>query len=255
MYWVDNLSPYKIGDIFCCSFSTVTNRMKEFGIKFKNNSLARQRYPKSNFSGDLSEKAYMLGFRVGDLSVYKTNPESEFIVVRCHTTTTDQVEVIDKIFRDYGKVTVSVRGENNFHINCFLDNSFDFLIEKYPDLNQFIEPEQVYAFIAGYSDAEGYFGINQGKARFKIDSYDEKVTNWIGDSLAELGIRNIVKVISICRDKRNFGAKLYRLNINYGQDLLKFIDRIIKYCLHKKRVDQMNTCRDNITKRIGNASI
>ncbi|MEI8143746.1 MAG: LAGLIDADG family homing endonuclease [Candidatus Berkelbacteria bacterium] len=255
MYWTENLSPYKIGDIFGCSFSTITNRMREFGIKFKNHSLARQKYPRSNFSDDILEKSYMFGFRVGDLSVYKTNPRSEFIVVRCHTTTVDQVKVLEKMFGKYGRVTVSLSGDNNFHINCFLNDSFTFLLGKYPDMSQFTGAEQIYAFIAGYSDAEGYFGINQGKARFKIDSYDEVVMKWIGDNLARLGIRNIVKIISICRDKRNFGAKLYRLNVNYGADLLKLIDNIKKYCLHKTRINQMRICRKNIVKRIENGSI
>lgn len=246
LYWNQNLSPYKIGDMFGCSFSTITNRFKEFGIPFKNQSLARQKYPKQDFSGNSCEKAYMLGFRIGDLNVYKTSKKSEFIIVRCHTTCKDQLDLIEDLFEKYGKVTISQSG----HINCCLNNSFDFLVEKYGKYKILNRKEEIFSFIAGYIDAEGYFGLNQGKARLKVDSHDSEVLNWMSKKLELFGIRNKLKAISICDTKRSFGKELWRLNVNWAKDLLHLINCLKPYARHARRISQMKKCENNILERM-----
>src|SRR3989338_7042349 len=117
LYHEENLTPLKIGQRLGCSFKTVRNRLTEFGIPFKNPSIARMRYPKTDYSGSLADKAYMIGFRVGDLNVYMRSPASETIVVRCHTTQKEQVVVMQDLFDKYGKVSISPRGEH-LTVNC-----------------------------------------------------------------------------------------------------------------------------------------
>jgi len=78
-------------------------------------------YEKRPFSGSLEEKAYMIGFRLGDLNVYKPYKNSQIYVVRCHTTLQDQVEVIQSLFSPYGGVKIC-QSDNGFTINCFVDN-------------------------------------------------------------------------------------------------------------------------------------
>lgn len=246
LYWNKNLSPYKIGDMFGCSFSTITNRFKEYGIPFKNHSMARQKYPRQNFSGDLREKAYMLGFRIGDLNVYKTSESSEYIVVRCHTTSTDQINLIRNLFEKYGKVTTSQSG----HINCYLDSSFDFLLAKYGKYEDIGHKEDFFAFVAGYLDAEGYFGLNQGRARLKVDSYDSEVLKWMSKKMELFGIRNKLKVIGICKTERSLDKELWRINVNWAEDLLDLIHCLRPYARHAKRIDQMKLCEKNILERI-----
>ncbi|MCX6765124.1 MAG: hypothetical protein NT148_01115, partial [Candidatus Nealsonbacteria bacterium] len=89
----------------------------------------------------------------------------------------------------------------------------------------------------------------QGRARLKIDSYDKDVLLWISNKLSSYKIKNIFRVISICKDKRNFGKELCRLNVNYAQDLENLFCRINKYCLHKKRLKQIQLAQDNIKER------
>lgn len=246
LYWNQNFSPYKIGDMFGCSFSTITNRLKEFGIPFKSHSTARQKYPKQNFSGNLCEKAYILGFRIGDLNVYKTSESSEYIVARCHTTSIDQINLIKGLFEKYGKVTISQSGQ----INCHLNNSFNFLLDKYGKYEEMECKEEFFSFVAGYLDAEGYFGINQGRARMKVDSYDSEVLIWVSKRLELFGIRNKLKVISICETKRSFGKELWRINVNWAMDLLNLIQYLKPYARHGKRIKQIKLCEDNIRGRI-----
>lgn len=246
LYWKQNLSPYKIGDIYGCSFSTITNRFKEFGIPFKNHSLARQKYSKNDFSGDECEKAYMVGFRIGDLNVYKTSERSEFIIVRCHTTCFEQIELISGLFEKYGKISTSRSG----HINCYLNNSFDFLLEKYYKYKIFDEKDEFFSFVAGYLDAEGYFGINQGRARFKVDSYDSEVLRWMSKKMESFGIRNKCRLIGICKTKRSLGKELWRINVNWADDLKCLIEYLRPYAKHKRRINQMRVCEKNIIKRM-----
>ncbi|MDO8471965.1 MAG: hypothetical protein Q7S64_02355 [bacterium] len=248
-YWEKGLSPYKIAPIFNCSFSTVRNRLIDYGIALKDNSTARQKYRKTDFSGNRLEKAYLLGFRVGDLNVYKTNKNSKVVVVRCHTTTQEQLDVINGLFSKYGKVTIS---DNNgsYHVNCFLNETFNFMLEKRINLDQISGEEEFYSFFAGYLDAEGYIGLNQGRARLKIDSYDSEVMKWIHQKLDFYGIRNKTRVISLCSDKRSFGMELWRININFLEDLEKLFLRIKKYCLHRKRVAQIAIAEKNILARL-----
>lgn len=249
LYLKKGLSPYKIADLLNCSFSTVTNRLNEYKIPLKSNSVARQRYAKKDFLGSSRVRAYMIGFRIGDLNVYQTNPGSEVIIVRCHTTTTDQLDVIDELFGKYGKVTISQHADGSYHINCFLNKSFSFLLAKELDYSEIITTEDFYSFFAGYLDAEGYIGLGQGRARLKIDSYDKDILFWISKKLNSHKIRNIFRVISVCEDKRNFGKELCRLNVNYAQDLENLFCKIKKYSLHKKRLKQIQLAQDNIRER------
>ena len=104
LYYQEKKSKYKIGEIYKCSFKTVLNRMRDFRMVPLSRSIIQSTYDKKDFSGNLTEKAYLIGFRLGDLNVYKTTPNSEVIVVRCHTTVREQVELMRKLFNPYGKV-------------------------------------------------------------------------------------------------------------------------------------------------------
>ena len=69
LYIKENLTPNKIGEKLGCSFKTIRNRLKEYNIPFKDPAYARMTYAKKDFSGSLGEKAYIIGFRIGDLNV------------------------------------------------------------------------------------------------------------------------------------------------------------------------------------------
>ena len=105
LYYKENKSKYKIGDICGCSFKTVLNRMRDYGMEPVSRSIIQSKYKKFDFSGSDKDKAYIIGFRTGDLNVYKTTPKSQVIVVRCHTTNIEQVDVMEDIFKRYGQVT------------------------------------------------------------------------------------------------------------------------------------------------------
>lgn len=259
LYYKEKKSKYKIGEIYNCSFKTVLNRMREFDMKPLSRSIIQSRYFKNDFSENNIEKAYLIGFRLGDLNVYKTANHSEVIVVRCHTTRKEQVQLIKKIFSKYGKVSYKTDGKNNsFHVNCFLNNSFEFLLPKEDNVVDWIIEQNIYssAFAAGYIDAEGNFGVYSGRARFKIDSYDKNIILWFSDWLRNNNIlfpspRKIASKGYVYNKK--FGYKynkdLWRITVNSQESLLKLFGLIGHYLKHKKRIIDFNKCLKNLNER------
>lgn len=251
MYLIKGLSTSQIADLLSCSSVTIINRLKELGIKRINNSGKKIKYKRTNFSTNREEEAYLIGFRLGDLNIYKTK---ETIIARCHTTDINQVKLMKKLFVKYGHVGISI-GRVGFHINCFLNSSFEFLVPKEDLVPKWSLSKRnlFYSFIAGYTDAEGNFNISQGKARFKIDSYDLNVLSQIASNLVKLGIRAKYRIISV---KGRFLKKdLWRMGINEARSLLKFMLLLKKYLKHKKRLLDMNRCIRNVEARIKNGTV
>lgn len=260
MYWGEKLSARKIGKIFQCSETTIRNRLHDFRIAKKTASLARMRYDKKDFTGSQEFKAYLIAFRIGDMNVYQTSPQSDLIVARSNTTQFVQVDLIKNIFSPYGKVTVS-QGVHSININCYLNKTFDFLLPKNEQAWQWIKQSDScsWSFIAGYVDAEANFIINQGKARFKIDSYDYEILIWIHYYLNNNGVKAKLRCISE-KDKPTHWAKdlnkdLWRLDINSAYSLDFFIQSLRPYCQHATRINQMKLCEANIVERISKGSI
>ncbi len=258
LYWERNFSFAKIGKRFGCSWSTIANRFREHGVLTKGRAEMRQKYKKFPFKGTLEEKAYLMGFRLGDLNVYRPSLNSKIYVVRCHTTVRSQAVLVKSLFKRYGGVRICA-STNGFTINCFLNGSFSFLYGKnYPGW-VFRNPRTATAFTGGYTDAEGSFGVYQKRGRFKIDSYDFKILK----SISEFLIQNEIKVkfwrIASINTKRYGGSRwnkdLWRLNINEAKSLGKFISLVRSNLRHKGRINQTKMILSNLCLRKKNGSI
>lgn len=254
LYLNKNWSPKRIGARFNCDGITIRSRLKEAGIAFKSKSAAQTRYFKKDFNGSDTERAYMLGFRYGDLNVYRPQTTSEIFVVRCHSTHLAQEVVFKKMFGKYGKVTYS-RNIRSTHMSCYVNASFGFLLQKYNPLERdwlAAADNRMLAFIAGYIDAEGTFGLNQGKGRFKIDAYDVAILEDMHAFLVRNAIRSKFRMIlgkGVTKWGQPWRADLWRLEVNEALSLEKLIRAILPYCLHKKRVNDAKIVLRNIRNR------
>ncbi len=254
LYIDKNLTPKKIGKIFDCDSITIRNRLKEFKIKTKDPAFARIHTKRINFDNNLMNKAYMIAFRIGDLNVYKPSPKSQTIVVRCHTTQSDQVSIIENLFSPFGKITVSFNN-GDYHVNCFLNSTFSFLLPKSNEAWDWIKEndELIPSFIAGYVDAEANFILNQGRARFKVDSYDVDILSFISEWLISKGInakfRRIYKKGDVWKGNYPLNNDLWRLNINDMVSLMCFIKMLLPLIRHNKRRKDMEICLKNINER------
>lgn len=97
LYNNKKLSTYQIANLFHCSPNAILGKLKKTNIPRRTLSEsvsltnatrvvkiaeANTRYPKIDFNGSLEDKAYMIGFRLGDLNVLK-RPGGVTIVIQC----------------------------------------------------------------------------------------------------------------------------------------------------------------------------
>lgn len=255
LYLSKRLSTYQIGQIFHCNRQTISNNLTRFGIRKHSQSQARIKYHvRRDFNGSLEEKAYLLGFRLGDLNVYKPSVNSETIIIRCHSTAFEQRKLIQSLFKKYGRVTVSksIYGEN---INCFLNISFDFLLDKKDEIPAWVlqTKQTQLAFIAGYIDAEGTFQINQGRGRFALSSCDKMILSQIHNLLKSFDIVSIYRKIANKGEKSigryNFSNDVWRININTLHSLNIVISLLRPFLKHEKRLRDMLIVLQNLKQR------
>lgn len=261
LYLIKRLSTREIGLVFKCNRQTISNNLERLGIKKHSPAEARIRYHiRQDFNGSTEEKAYLVGFRLGDLNVYVPSSHSETIVARCHSTTKEQRSLMESLFGKYGKVTVSssIYGEN---INCFLNTSFLFLLPKEDKVPSWVYRTKatMLAFIAGYVDAEGTFQINQERGRFALSTCDKLLLEQIHTFLLKYGILSVYKKAANRGDrsigKYKFSNDVWRININQAHSLEKFIKLVKLYIKHEKRKRDMFTVLQNIAIRKEKGSI
>lgn len=253
-------SQQKIADKYSCSVTTIHNRLREGGIPFRSKSAAQNKYPKFDFNGTDVEKAYILGFRYGDLNVYQPTGASETIVVRSHSTHEVQCTLFRSLFDKYGHITRSQK-ENRIQLTCYLNNSFSFLLTKFPENIQKwirLREDVGWAFAAGYIDAEGTFGLNQKKGRFKVDSYDYKILEAIHNLLIKWGVNSKFYKIANKGDN-DYGwvwkEDLWRISVNEANSLETLISYLLPYVRHEKRKNDANMVLQNIRTRRLNGTI
>ncbi|MBI2068683.1 MAG: hypothetical protein HYT67_01075 [Candidatus Yanofskybacteria bacterium] len=261
LYLKEFRGSYEIAKILNCSPSLIRKRLEEFGIKSRTvqeaKALTRPRYPRTDFSGDLIEKAYLIGFRLGDLYAVKTHPNSPTIRVGTNSTKEDQLLLVEGLFSKYGHVKRNGRDKNGaIHVRAFVNNSFNFLVPKEDKIDSWILKNKDYfiAFLAGYADAEGTFCICGGDGVFSIKSQDKNTLFSIWKTLNRLGILckkpslfRVAGFIDYRGIKNNKDAYIFTI---YRKDsLLKLIDLLKPYLKHGKRIKDMLLVEQNINNR------
>jgi len=260
LYEKEKWSPCKIADRYRCDAVTVRTRLIEAGIPLKTKSAAQTKYPRSDYDGTDDDKSYMLGFRYGDLNAYMPKGRSETIVVRSHSTIQEQCDVFSDLFKKYGSIVIS-RNKNKIQMTCYLNTTFTFLLDKYPpSMRQWIasNPKRMSAFSAGYVDAEGTFGINQGKGRFKVDSYDYQILLDMHAFLCKQSLNVKLRRIAL-KGENDYGwlwkEDVWRLEINEAASLEQLIDILQPHMRHGKRIADSEKVLQNIAQRRHNGSI
>jgi len=257
LYYLEKKSKYKIGAIYNCSFKTVLNRMREFGMRPLHRSVIQSRYTKTDFNENIFDKAYLIGFRLGDLNVYKTSPNSQVVIARCSTTTQEQIDLLRALFEKYGKVTIS-KGNHSYGVNCLLNSTFDFLLPKNDSVETWITKHNKYstAFAAGYVDAEGNVKVYDGRARFKIDSYDKGIIHWFYDWFLKNAISCPKPSLIGSKDqiynqklKYKYNKDLWRIRVSEQSSLTKLLLLLKPYLKHGGRIRDVNQCLGNLYKR------
>jgi hypothetical protein len=89
LYVDESLALSAVAERYGCSISTAWRKLTALGVTCREGGSAPT-YARQDFSGDPAEKAYLVGFRQGDLHVAL---EGHTIVVKCTSTRSEQVEL------------------------------------------------------------------------------------------------------------------------------------------------------------------
>ena len=227
-----------------CSRQHVVNRLGELRIPLRSLADACTRYPKVRFNGNAIERAYLIGFRTGDLHVKRLNSGGCTIWVETASTRAEQIQLFLKLFQPYGHCWVGgLKKSGARGVHALVDESFEFLLLKPNRISPEIlrSRQRFAAFLAGYVDAEGHFGVYDSGPVLAIQSYDRDILVQIFRELRRLGIpclRPWVAALPGTLTNRNgYSNKktVWRLSVARRQTLLEIIGLLKPYIRHAKR--------------------
>lgn len=254
LYINKKLSTWSIERKLNISRGTIHRKLKKFNIKSRDRSDSHIIYSKTNFSGDLIEKAYLIGFRIGDLGVRKVYTNSKIICVASGSTIDEQIELINNLLKNYGKVWIKKTKNGRINIQVFLNLSFEFLLSK--EFPSWVEKDKqsFFSFLAGFSDAEGHIGLSNNMAYFSLGNYDSKLLFILYENLNKFGINCNKPLADNRKGKVNnqgykYNSNYYTLRIHKKSDLLKFLLEIKPYLKHGNKVKDLNRAILNIEGR------
>jgi len=261
LYLKKKLGSYDIAKILKCSASHVRDSLRENSIKTRSiqeaKALTKPRYPRKNFSGNLREKAYLIGFRLGDLHISQTHPNSPTIRISTNTTKKEQLSLFRRLFSSYGHVKAYNPDKNGaISIRCFANRSFNFLLKKEDAVEKWILKNKALflRFMAGYIDAEGSFCICRNDGVFSIRSQDKNIVWTIYEELRK---RNVLckkpKMVWAGNTKNSKGLNnnkdVWALVVYRKDSLLKLINTLNPLLKHEKRFNDMKAVESNILNR------
>jgi len=254
LYIKKKLSTWQIEKKTGISRGTLHRKLKVFRIITRNRSESHIIHPKQNFSENLIEKAYLIGFRIGDLGVRKQYPNSETICVASGSTIKEQIELIDNLFKKYGRVWVKKSGNNKINIQVILNDSFKFLLSKDYPIWANNNKETFFSFLAGFTDAEGNIGIHNKMAKYSLGNYDLQLLTKIHKELNKYGIKCNKPTTDKRKGKKNMEGYFYSDNYSqlsiYSKESLEKLFREIKPLVkHANKVKALNIAIENIKQR------
>lgn len=162
------------------------------------------KYPKVPFSGNLKEKAYIIGLRYGDLSVQKHGRNLRISTASTHP---DMIKLFESVFCSYGKVGKYPKYNNGtdryyWSTYCDLDQSFGFLLTKKDSIPMWIleNNDYFFSFLSGYFDAEGCLSLyvdpkGNSNVQFIIKTCDKGVLEGILNNLHKLGFEINIRLV------------------------------------------------------------
>jgi transposase-like protein len=256
LYWEKKMTASQIGKKFGTNHKRVLKKMRKAGIPSRTLSEAVTKKFKRPFTGDLSERAYLLGLRTGDF-----HAKQQHISVRMQTTSTHpaQVELLRNSLKKYGETKTyysrNKAREDEWFIYTDLDKSFEFLLKKLDEIPQWILENEdcFYSFLCAYSDCEASFSIikshqNSSRFIFRITAGDKKVLEQIKSSLESYGYNPCFYLKSTKGKQGTFGTfnlDMYSFIMYRKEETLRLIKNLLPHSKHQEKIDKMEYIQAN----------
>lgn len=266
LYNKRGLSLKKIASMVHCSESGLEKRFENYKMTSRGNKNRTCKYKKRDFSENLIEKAYLIGFRLGDLNVMK---KVSVIQVRCSTTIPAQVRLIRNLFAPYTTPYITKAKRGTYEIICLVNRSFDFLLPKEDNIPDWVQNNKkfFFSFLAGYSDAEGCFCIHKssrGKRNsfgfFEIQTQQKNVINQIWRNLEAYDILSPPALLSkragYTSPSGSINNKdIWKVCVARKNSLWILLDNLDIYTKHQSKINDMKKVRLNLISRISKRGI
>lgn len=255
LYVDEGWSLNRLAEKYGVAASTIRSALVRRGVPLRTRVASLQPRGRLPAPRSVVVRAYVLGFVWGDLAVDEPIGAGWTVSVRGSTTHEAQRELVDGVFGSFGAVRWS-ESSGTWCVRVSLDSSFEFLRDKYADeVPGWVRGREAEAaFVAGYVDAEGSFGVYEGRARFKLDSYDAGVQAWISAWMDRSGITHRHRLVSSRGDARSDGGTyngdLWRINVNDAFGLLRFAATLDPFLRHRHRRATMEAAVANVHQRL-----
>jgi intein-encoded DNA endonuclease-like protein len=258
LYVKQRLSSRRIAKIYGCAYSAIDYKIREYGFPVKTLAAAHITTLRKNFDGNKTDKAYLIGFAMGDLRIRKKYPNSETINVDCGSTKKAQINLILELFKPYGRIWVSKPNRKGAtQIECSLNDSFIFLLKKRTSIDPWILKNKRYfwAFLAGFTDAEGCISISKrNQAYYSLGNYNKNLLSQVREYLIRNKIRCPKLTESKTKGKLCFGKyfhnqNYWHLRVSAKDSLLTLFKFIGPYLKHLQKRKDMEMAKQNIIVR------
>lgn len=252
-YFNKKLSLKEISKKHNCCAVTVLEKMKNYGLKRRTISETSTKHRKKDFDGNLNLKAYMIGFRTGDLRVRKSG---NLFDIGCGTTKQAQIQLIRSVFGSYGPIFLTKQDKRGAkHIDCSLNGTFSFLLPKHSKIPFWIlnKKSTFLNFLAGYTDAEGNIYISDGMAKFRIRSYDKKILWQINKKLNSFSIKSLFRLQKKACVRKNGvpqNQDCWGVIINDKSSIYKILSMLKPLLKHGKKQADLMGALQNVKKRL-----
>ncbi len=203
---------------------TIKKILRENGLKIMENKRATQlinlRHDKLPFNGTDQEKAYVYGFVVGDVHVYR---KSEFTLCAItHSTHNSFVELFNGLFKKYGNVMIKFKEKRNeWMLSAHLDyESFKFLEDRTKNkLPDWINDDNFIYFLSGLIDSDGSIQIRKSGKYFqyviRLFGEDKELLEEIKTRLEKLGYTPSFYRNFKAGREHVWNGKIFRYNRDY----------------------------------------
>jgi LAGLIDADG-like domain len=258
LYLKKRMSSRKIAKIYKCSYSYIDTRIKMLNILRRDLASAHIVTKRASFSSNRYEKAYLIGFRIGDLRARKIYKNSETILIDCGSTKPNQILLIKNLFKKYGRVWISKPKTNGkTQIEISVNQSFSFLLPKYPLFpNWTMKNRRIFLnILAGFIDAEGSFFVSNDKSAtaFSLGNYNKPILKQIDGMLKEedfnTRIFKGVKKGYTGKDGYSHSQDYWMLTINRKSDVYRFANLMIPFLKHQDRIRDAKKAIENVNHR------
>jgi hypothetical protein len=240
LYWEKGLSTRKLASVFNTNQRAIIQCMNNYGVPRRERIEAVikgcKKYEKRPFSGNLNEKAYIMGFTFADL---RRRLHGRQINLSGGTTHPAFTKLFREIFQEYAPIRerpVYNRMTKKFGwtLECELHESFNFLLEP-KNIPDWIKNNDEYflKFFAGYTDGEGTICISKNSPRcvafiLRIASEDKEILTSIYEWLKGFGMHPSFTRVRKAGDKVLFYDRFVRCSNDHWALRLKRKNEVIR---------------------------